>query len=110
MRLYVCLLLSFVSVDPDFTSVFLSSDQLSQLIDLVQQLLSLDVVLLLERLLFDLQSVSFSLDLSQLLLLFFVLSLVSLEQLISLIESLFDLFVVLLKLTEILLSCLSGLI
>ena len=53
MRPDMSLLLLFVSVYPNLTRVLLSSDELSLLIDLVEELLALNFVLLLVRFLFD---------------------------------------------------------
>lgn len=48
------LLLLLVPINPNLASVFLCSNQLSHGVDLVEQLLPLNVVLLLDRLLLDL--------------------------------------------------------
>ena len=69
MRLQMRLLLLLIAIDPDLPGVLLGGKQLLLLIDLVEELLSLDIVLLLQRLLFDLQRISFPLDLGELLLL-----------------------------------------
>ena len=71
-------LLLLVAIDPDLTGVFLCCNELTLLVDLVKQLLSLDVILLLKRLLFNFECVSFTLDLSQLALLLLILVLVDL--------------------------------
>ena len=90
MGLNVRLLLFFVPVDPNFSRVFLRGNQLALLIDLIQELLPLDVILLLQRLLLYLQRVRFSLDLRQLILLFFKLALVRVEHLFFVKVGLFD--------------------
>ena len=106
MSLNVSLLLLLVAVDPDLSGVFLSCDELSLLVDLVKQLLSLDVVLLFKRLLFDLERISLALNLSQLLLLLIVLPLVGLEHLITLCVGFADLLKLLVQLVEIILGLL----
>ena len=90
MGLNVRLLLFFVPVDPNFSRVFLRGNQLALLIDLIQELLPLNVILLLQRLLLYLQRVRFSLDLCQLILLFFKLALVRVEHLFFVKVGLFD--------------------
>ena len=90
MGLNVRLLLFFVPVDPNFSRVFLRGNQLALLIDLIQELLPLNVILLLQRLLLYLQRVRFSLDLRQLILLFFKLALVRVEHLFFVKVGLFD--------------------
>ncbi len=97
MSLDMRLLFSFISIDPNFTSVLLCGDQLCQLIGLVKQLFPLDVILCLKRLLLDLKRVCLAFNLSQLLLLLFILALVGLEELITFVESFLDFFVLLLE-------------
>jgi len=46
----MCLLLLFKAIDPDLTGIFLGGDLLVLLHELVEKLLSLDVILLLQRL------------------------------------------------------------
>ena len=48
MRLQMRLLLLLIAIDPDLPGVFLGGKQLLLLIDLVEELLSLDIVLLLQ--------------------------------------------------------------
>ena len=55
VRLDVSLLLLFIAIDPDFACVFLGSDLLILLHDLIKQLLALDFVLFLQRLVLDRQ-------------------------------------------------------
>ena len=107
MSFDVSLLLLLVAVDPDLTSVFLGCDELSLLVDLVKQLLLLDVVLLLKRLLFDFERISLALNLSQLLLLLIILPLVGLEHLVTLCVGFAHLLELLVQLVEIILSLLT---
>ena len=100
MGLNVCLLLFLIAIDPDFSCIFLGSNQLALLIDLIQELLPLNVILLLQRLLLNLQGVRFSLDLRQLILLFFKLALVRVEHLFFVKEGLFDRLVLPLQLLK----------
>ena len=106
MSLNVSLLLLLVAIDPYLSGVFLSCDELRLLVDLVKQLLFLDVVLLLERLLFDLERISLALNLSQLLLLLIILPLVRLEHLVTLCVGFADLLELLVQLVEIVFSLL----
>ena len=110
MGLNVRLLLFFVPVDPNFSRVFLCGNQLALLIDLIQELLPLDVILLLQRLLLNLQGIRFGLDLRQLILLFFKLALVRVEHLFFVKVGLFDRLVLPLQLLKRLIRLITDII
>ena len=90
MGLNVRLLLFLIPIDPDLPCVLLRGNQLALLVDLVQELLPLNVVLLLQRLLLYLQGVRFALNLRQLVLLLLELALVRVQHLFFVEEGLLD--------------------
>lgn len=90
VRLDVSLLLLFIAIDPDFSCVFLGSDLLILLHDLVNQLLALDFVLFFQRLVLDRQVFDFAFGIEQLLCFYFESLPVSNHHLVSLYKLVFD--------------------
>ena len=74
------LLLLLISIDPNLTSVLLRSNLLILLHDLIQELLSLDFILFLYRLLLNVKDVCFTFSFVQLLDLILILPLVFIHE------------------------------
>ena len=100
-------LLLFVPIDPDLPSVFLCSDQFGLLVNFVKELLSLNVVLLYKRVLFDLKCICLSLNFRALFLLLLKLLLVLCQKVLLFMVSFFHSMVLFRQISEIVFSLLS---
>ena len=104
------LLLFLITVDPDFTSIFLCCNQLLLLVDFIEELLALNIILLLQRLLLDLQCVCLALYLRQLTLLLVEFALIYLQHLVALMVCLLYSTELPLKFCELVLSLLTHIV
>ena len=98
----MCLLLLLISVNPNFSGVFLSCDLFVLLDDFIQELFPLNLILFLNRLLLNVENVSFALCLPKLPHLVFKFPLVVIHEEVLLVVVLLDDFVLCLQVLKVL--------